>query len=566
MARKGLNSGLQMSFADLLDKVDSSPGELVQLPFSVDDFGAELVSILSAGLYTNPLDCIREYCQNSIDAGCESITIKITGSTVSIFDDGHGMSFQGLLQARMFGLSPKDLRQHVGFRGIGIYSGFDLCTTLRITTTQVGDVKGHVLVFDFGAMKAQLNAERLKPLAAGKTSLVSLLSAHTTIGRTQADFPEDRSFTIVELEQIEDHHIQLLSDRGKMRRYLLQNLPLDFDDSFEYRAEINTRLAQEVPGFKAVRVRLESDNLADEVVVKPAIPDLQSPQFRRVSTEGGRVMAFYWSSITKKRERIEAISYESERAGLVYKVKGFSIGDRQKLYGAFSRKPQLYSWVTGEVYVIDSDVTPNAERDDFETNPAKTTLDVLVRASLAELEETVEKHQALQVALKRLEDYEPAVRGIQEAIDAGQILGSEVFGKYSELDGYVRDLSRQKNSLDPTSKNKAVALIALAKKLKEQLSKAVSSTTTSAAKTKTKGAQKKGKPTSQATQGAQATPIQKDLHSLIEDVNLDVGDVGFSVIDAIQQTIDDVLSKGSPVYGTLMNAIEARLVSLAEGE
>jgi Histidine kinase-, DNA gyrase B-, and HSP90-like ATPase len=56
-----------------------------------------------------------------------------------VFDDGDGMALDGLVQARQFGLSTKSLSQHVGFRGIGIYSSFHLCIQLRVTCKKAGE-------------------------------------------------------------------------------------------------------------------------------------------------------------------------------------------------------------------------------------------------------------------------------------------------------------------------------------------------------------------------------------------------------------------------------------------
>src|SRR5947207_5881407 len=111
----------QLSFFEYLDEQpNEQPGELMKLPIDPNDIGGELLAILSKGLYTNPLDCIREYIQNAVDARARNVIIKITGNSVMIFDDGNGMDFYELVQARQFGLSSKSLAEHVGFRGIGI--------------------------------------------------------------------------------------------------------------------------------------------------------------------------------------------------------------------------------------------------------------------------------------------------------------------------------------------------------------------------------------------------------------------------------------------------------------
>jgi hypothetical protein len=81
------------SLLDELEKrLATDDGKPVQLRADADDIGGELLAIVSKGLYTNPLDCLREYAQNGVDAQAETITIEVTGNTVMIFDDGvrHG--------------------------------------------------------------------------------------------------------------------------------------------------------------------------------------------------------------------------------------------------------------------------------------------------------------------------------------------------------------------------------------------------------------------------------------------------------------------------------------------
>ena len=94
----------QTTLWELLDK---QPNQPVEWSFVPDDIGGELLGILSKGLYPDPLDCIREYVQNSVDAKAKNVTIKITGNSVMISDDGMGMDLDELVQARRLGLSIK---------------------------------------------------------------------------------------------------------------------------------------------------------------------------------------------------------------------------------------------------------------------------------------------------------------------------------------------------------------------------------------------------------------------------------------------------------------------------
>ncbi len=78
------SSPYQQMKLPLDELLDAHPGELIPLEIDVDDIGGELLAILSKGLYTDPLHCIREYVQNAVDANAHSATIKLQG-TLSTF-------------------------------------------------------------------------------------------------------------------------------------------------------------------------------------------------------------------------------------------------------------------------------------------------------------------------------------------------------------------------------------------------------------------------------------------------------------------------------------------------
>ena len=139
-----VNVPTQLTLEKLLE---DQPNQSVEWSFEPDDIGGDLLGILSKGLYPDPLDCIREYVQNSVDAKAKTVTIKITGNSVIIIDDGRGMALGGLVQARRLGLSNKSQTEDVGFRGIGIYSSFDICNRLLITTKIAGEARSRVLEF-----------------------------------------------------------------------------------------------------------------------------------------------------------------------------------------------------------------------------------------------------------------------------------------------------------------------------------------------------------------------------------------------------------------------------------
>ncbi|CAN5863811.1 hypothetical protein BH23GEM7_BH23GEM7_30710 [soil metagenome] len=550
----------QLTLDYLDDVLSENPGELIKLPIAKEDIGGELIAILSQGLYTNPLDCLREYVQNAVDADAGSVTLKVTGNSVIIMDDGDGMGLDDILDARRFGLSGKWLMQHVGFRGIGIYSGFDLCRRLRITSTKRGEESANILVFEFADMRAQLNGERQAQAGdAEKTSLIDLLSEHTKIGRDPSPEPADSHYTIVELQDISDMHIALLSDRGKLRQYLLQNLPIDFTSTFPHRQEINQQLSRHVPSYHAVAITLQSDGIEDEVVSKYPDVSVQRPQFGYI-TSGDRQVAYYWAALTAEEEAIEPRRRPGEIAqyeGLVYKMKGFTVGGRDRLARMFSRKPQLYRWISGEVYVLDPEVIPNAARDDFETNHAKERLEVaLLEAFDTQLLAEVERYQARSVASRRIEEAGVDIEQIEQELagTAAKTRFPNNFERYSRVSTILEQLKRQKKAATHEDQKTADAIIARAKSLQRKLTGEAASPTPEA--TRRKRAARKPTP-----------PIPLDLPSTsprtIRDVLQEAGwsvdgDLG-EFISLIQAALEDVLLAGGPQYRNFLSALEARI-------
>jgi len=131
-----------------------------RINFTKEDIGAEILPILTSGLYKETLDALREYIQNAIDAKCTCIKIRITPDVITLIDDGLGMTATAAKNAMRFGISDKNPKTHVGFRGIGIYSSFHLCQTLEIFTKSDADPNTYKIIFDFEKIRNDLLKER----------------------------------------------------------------------------------------------------------------------------------------------------------------------------------------------------------------------------------------------------------------------------------------------------------------------------------------------------------------------------------------------------------------------
>ncbi|MDX1053342.1 hypothetical protein GOL41_26890 [Sinorhizobium medicae] len=590
MSGQASNSSEQLSLLDEISgKLATGSSKPINLPLAGGDIGGELIAILSKGLYTNPLDCLREYAQNAIDAKAKELTIKITGNTVMIFDTGGGMGLAELLEAKKFGLSPKSITEHVGFRGIGIYSGFDLCRRLLVTSKKAGQPEVHRLAFEFARMKQQLEKERNDP-DSKRTSLIDLLSAHTTVAR-QDDEDLDAHYTTVELRDIQPEHIALMADRRRLREYLLQNLPIAFSQTFQYGDDIDDHLREHVPGYKTVLVKLQLDGQPEEVVQKygptsqqlaeyAADPDrdkknppvlhltLAKPLFREVRNSAGQTVAYYWACLNQKRKRLEDGKEKPQFEGFIYKVKGFSIGDRDKLRSLFPRA-QLYPWFTGEVYVVDPTVVPNAERNDFETSASKTALEVAILNDFRmALKPAAEKFQATAKAEEQINKHAEQLDMLEQDFNRTsaeeRILDETDLERVTQLSNLIEDLGQRKRAVKDNAALLMTTdgLITRSKNLLKATKRLLENPGSEVAKRRQVAEEGAAAEIEQKSMTAPARPqpvAPPRLGDIFAENGVELNGEAARLLDLFQNALDDLLSVHSPEYRRFMTYFAERL-------
>jgi hypothetical protein len=536
-------------------------GKFGKIKTGDDDIGGQLLPILSKGLYTNPLDCIREYVQNGVDAGAQKVTIKITGNSVTIHDNGHGMDEAQLRSSRKFGISAKDLSEQVGFRGIGIYSGYDLANRLIITTKKASSPLQLVMRFDFAAMKKEL--EKQPP---GSVSLSALLYNFTTFKSEEASVANS-SFTTVQLEQINEVHLRKIANRNELRKYILQNLPVDFSELFDYRTQIIEKLSTNVPGFKAVVIELQSDEESDEIVSKPPLRGLRTPEFGRIEGEDGKPVAYYWACLNQENKRLgpENLILEktdscdpSQYQGFVYKCKGFTIGNRDQLNKVFKAgSGTLYGWYTGEIYVTDQLVIPNTARDDFETNAAKTRLEIAVNKKLETLEDYADKVRQQAQADTKIHDALRDLTALTNEINKNGIASLDDFSKLRDIRAVLKKYKRKASPLEKESADQA-------SKVAERMDKEIRTSVGKSA-VNSGGVSRRAKfaptlPFPTAETPAASTP--QTLSMMIDQLDLLDSPNSRRLIESIDSALIAILGTEAVVYKRVVESVE----SILQGE
>ncbi len=358
-----------------------------RVAFTSDDIGVMLLESITKGLYHDPLNSVREYVQNEYDAGASEIHITIAEDRLTIAGNSSGMSEEELLSARRIGFSTKDPREHVGFRGIGIWSGVAICDEVFVSTKKEGDPTGFVLKIDARGLRADIGHRHI--------SLVEALSNRVWMSQiTREEFREKRG-TRVELRKLLSEHIAALA-REKLLMYARQILPVSLDPEYEHTETIEEELRARDPAYRTVSIQVN-----DAQAFRPpmrAVSTLE-PVFETLKDPDDRPLAVVWYAISEKGAIDPASRY------LVYKKRGFTVGDtsRSNLMILKGSDIHAFAWATGEIHVLDEEVVPTSERIDFETNSAYLQLEGQARELLSTIVASVRRHQAGRSAEERME-------------------------------------------------------------------------------------------------------------------------------------------------------------------
>lgn len=363
---------------------------------------AAAVLILSQDLYPRKIEVIREYIQNASDALDEYmsvadyvedrakplIKVSIQGRSLLIFDNGIGMDEEEIEKFKRIAYSEKKAGEEAGYKGIGRLAGIAVADKLKISSTSYGS--NRLYHFEFRAKDMREDIDEKKK--AGIQELASqVINRHTEIWWTDID-PESH-YTLVEVRDINESCGELL-DPETLIEYIGDIAPVDFAPASEFTNGplISDKLRQNVPDYSpktiylakanGERVRIYKPYRDEMVLAEPEFIEIQDPE------EPDKLLAYCWfaSKGEKMLGRVRASgrifsvdgddTKERRRfAGLVYKLFGFTVGDRslpQRTLWITALPRAL--WFTGEIHIIDKNVVPTTDRSDFVETPVRRKL------------------------------------------------------------------------------------------------------------------------------------------------------------------------------------------------
>lgn len=348
--------------------------------------GKHALESLTTGMYADPFVIFREYIQNAADAIDEALNRKILDygddrievvlspidRKIAIKDNGVGISITEAEKALIsIGNSKKAQGNARGFRGIGRLAALGYCGKLVFETSSYLEKNGTRITIN-----ARKLSERLLLEENNDVSAEEVLKGVYTI--EIFDEKEKEHYFNVMMEELDVG--SELNNYNTVYDYLTQSIPVAYDlEKFVWGKEIKHRI--ESAGYRIPEYNVILTYAGNSVnIYKPyqdsfaidkngsVIDSVKDVEIIELYGADGDISTFGWIAHTDYLGSI----YDKRIKGIRIRKGNILIGDGQTLNVSF-KDARFNGWVLGELFVVDSQLIPNARRDNFEKNSAYFT-------------------------------------------------------------------------------------------------------------------------------------------------------------------------------------------------
>ena len=342
---------------------DDSPVSLV---------GADILNLLTTGMYHTPLALYREYIQNAADAierspwrdkGRVEISINPAERSVKISDNGPGLT-HSQAKRELIPIARSRKRRGVdrGFRGIGRLSGLAFADKVTFRTRARGVQPVTEISWDGTTLRAN---------AVGGADPAKIVERCVEVSKVDGACWPDHFFE-VEVERVARHAAGQVLNRAAVRKYIGEVGPVPMSQDFPFTKEIEGLFAGErqpltlemtLDGEEEPIRRTHGAGLKFSDDRTDAFAELQP--LRVPAADGDKDAAIGWIAHSSY---LGAIPKDLGVRGLRMREGNIQIGGEDALDPLF-REERFNRWCVGELHVIDERLLPNGRRDYFEPSP-----------------------------------------------------------------------------------------------------------------------------------------------------------------------------------------------------
>lgn len=199
--------------------------------------GAFVLETLTTGMYTNPLDTLREFIQNAADSiraaeekkliakgeGRIEVRLDHKTRTLTVRDNGIGIPQVDVYDRLMnIGMSAKRIETDAGFRGIGRLAGIAYCKTLHFHTTSPTETVASTVEIDCEGLR-----KAISPAMRQTEELANVMAKNSKTGQERSK--ADSHFLEVVMEGLTDTVSDFFLSWDKVESYLCQVAPVEYD-------------------------------------------------------------------------------------------------------------------------------------------------------------------------------------------------------------------------------------------------------------------------------------------------------------------------------------------------
>ena len=358
--------------------------------------GKNLISMLMFQMYGDSKLIYREYIQNSRDAindavnsgilnkiteGRISITIDKTKRSITIEDNGTGVSYKNVESVLLdIADSKKDGETSAGQFGIGRLVGGYFCKKLSFRTSFQGEDMGSEIIFDIDKIK------RILEDGDDLSTATEVIDKTTDLNL----FEEDKSnhYFIVKLENIHPDYPELL-DENTISEYLKEVAPIDYSMPFKNQL-IETSVPDEYKelqnsvGHFQISVN-NSISLRKRygLTIEGTGDNILGLEYFSLKDETFGLLAWGWYANTPFTK---AIPISDRNSCFRLRKHNIQVGDANLLTSFFPKnETRGNKYFYGEIHIVNPKIKLNSARDGLAPTPESEKLKSLIRDKFDEL-------------------------------------------------------------------------------------------------------------------------------------------------------------------------------------
>lgn len=306
---------------------------------------AGIIDDIGRRQYSGNITWLREYIQNAIDSGSQSIEIKLYGKDLEIVDHGEGMDRETIItQAFSIGKSFKK-KEKIGELGIGMYAGSGICDTITVRTKMAGKAT-YIATIDMKGYREIIRE-------AANMTFEDMMKKIFHV-REEEIKASEKSFTQIRFENLSRDTLRLMEDTD-LKRFIEYTVDLPISEKFPHRDSIYKLLegvAHDIDlilDINGTITHLKKFELGHNTIT-------DTFWAKDIKADDGTIIGKIWAAYNKS-----GVSLTDAR--ILLKRKGLTIGDETIVHAQFHAKysPRFY----GEVILLDDRIEINTSRDWF---------------------------------------------------------------------------------------------------------------------------------------------------------------------------------------------------------